>query len=560
MREVPFKFIPITELKNHIDLEKPVMADTETIGLYGKIRIIQFFQEGWEEVLIVENPDPFQLVAAISKAHLVFHNAHYDISTIQANLGGITWLPEKYDCTFLLSRLHFFKKEKFSLDEVVKYVLDVDIYGDDKKEMHKADWSVPVLSTKQIAYAASDVLYLYDVYNVVNTQEENINYRLDILSTNYALDFQNNGFPFDETKLNAQYAHNLARIEAIALPINCNSYQQVREYIGSNMSDDLGLSTLIAQGNTRAKDVKETRKLTKENSFLKKFLDTADDGCIFGKFKFSPRSGRSASDSQNLQQLPRSTKGIFGVSTEDDIVIIYSDFSQMQLRGVCAVTGDKTMEELFRKDEDIHSYVAKIIFGENYTKQDRQICKTANFGLLFGAGVATFQNILLKQAGLNLPEDEAAAIKKKWLQLWKEVAAWQTEGIRAWKRKEAWETPLGRRYTARMMTDQLAMQIQGFEAEVAKLSMHYMMPKLKELDPGIKLRNFVHDSYIYTCPKDEQLYKAASLIIAESMQEGWQEMSQSVKIKDLPMPVNVRAGYNWGDIEDGEYIYELNKD
>ena len=99
------------------------------------------------------------------------------------------------------------------------------------------------------------------------------------------------------------------------------------------------------------------------------------------------------------------------------------------------------------------------------------------------------------------------------------------------------------------MTDQLAMQIQGFEAEVAKLAMHYMLPKLKALHPDIKLCNFIHDSYIFTCPNEPEIYKEASRIIACAMQEGWSEMCKDVTITDLPMPVTVKVGWNWGDIE-----------
>lgn len=557
--EINYKFVSLEDAKKAIDKEKPVMLDTETIGFYGKIRIIQIYQDHFDEALIVEYPDPMHLVAFLNDLHCVFHNAHYDITTIQVQLGRLTWMPKDFDDTFLLSRLHFYNKEKFSLDDVISYVLGSSPYGMNKKDMQSSDWAAPVLSNDQKEYAALDVIALQDVYDTVKDKCEDINYKLDILSTRYFLDFQNNGLPFEEEKLNARFAENMKRIEEIGLPINCNSYQQVRQYIDSNMSDDLGLATLIAQGNDRAVAVRETRKLTKENSFLTKFLNTADDGCIFGKFKCSARSGRSTSNDQNLQQLPRKLKGIFGVDTNDDIVLIYSDFSSCQLRCVCAVTADIKMERLLREGADLHNYVAEMIFGKNFTKTQRQICKTANFGLLFGAGVSTFQSILLKEAGVNLSETEAARVKKQWLALWKEISQWQTDGIKAWKKKDVWETPLGRRYTAKMMTDQLAMQIQGFEAEVAKLSLHYMMPRLAELSSEIKLRNFIHDSYIFSCPKDESLYKAACDIIADCMQEGWFEMSKSVKIKDLPMPVNVRVGYNWGDIEDDTFIYEVNK-
>ena len=356
----------------------------------------------------------------------------------------------------------------------------------------------------------------------------------------------------------------MIRIKEIALPINCNSYKQVRPYIGSEMSDDGGLAKLSSQGNERAKLVRETRKLTKSNSFLTKFNETMevlndDFGLIYGKFKCSPRSGRTASDKQNLQQLPRKLKKIFGVEEDGDKVIIYSDFAQIQLRAVCVKTGDKKMEKLFRDGEDLHNFVAEMIFGKDFTKTHRQICKTANFSLLFGAGINTFIAILLKEAGLSLSEKEARDLDKKWKALWVQINAWQQQGIKDWRKKIPWETPLGRRYTARMMTDQLAMQIQGFEAEVAKLGMHYMIPKLKELHSDIKLRNFIHDSYIFTAPNKPEIYEKASVIIADAMQEGWKQMCQNVLIPDLAMPVNVRVGWNWGDIEEDNFIFEHNQ-
>jgi DNA polymerase I-like protein with 3'-5' exonuclease and polymerase domains len=563
--EKTYRFTTIAELTTIIDKSKPLMVDTETIGLYGKIRLFQCYQRGWETALFVEYPQPFDLVALLSGLLCVFHNSHYDITCVQEGLGKQVWMPNEFHDTFLLARLHFYQEEKFSLDDVVKYCLGFDVYNGTKKDMHEADWSVPVLPEENLIYAAKDVIYLHDVWDKVEYRRDDISYKLDMLCTRYCLDFQNNGMPIDIQKLNERYAKNCLEIKEIGLPINSNSYVQVRKYIDSVMSDDIGLSTLAAQGNTKAKAVKDTRKLVKNNSFLTKFTNTMAEmgngfGVIYGKFKCSPRSGRTASDDQNLQQIPRSLKTIFGVAVDGDEVIIYSDFAQIQLRGVCVVTGDRVMEKLFRQGRDLHTYVAEMIFGPNYTKEHRQITKTANFGLLFGAGVIVFINILVKQAGLLLSEDAANTIKKKWIGLWKQIDEWQSNGIKSWKKGEAWETPLGRRYRARMMTDQLAMQIQGFEAEVAKIAMHYMWPELKALHPDIKLRNFMHDSYLFTCPNNPEIYKAACQVVADKMQEAWREMCKSVLITDLPMPVKVRVGWNWGDMEGDDeagWIYEL---
>lgn len=559
--EIKYKFVNSTELAALIDYEKPIMYDSETIDLYGRIRLAQFYQRHFPCVLFIENPNPMELVSILTKAHVVMHNAHYDITCIQDNLEVLTdnktpWMPETFDCTFLLSRLFFYKEEGFGLDKVAKYVLGFDPYSSKDGDQQDSDWSVPVLSKEQLIYAATDVYYLQDIYDKVKEQDQDINYKLDILTTRYCLEFQTNGMPFSSYKLNEVYNANMSEIAAIGLPINCNSYQQVRPYINSNMSDDLGLAILSAQGNEKAIAVRQTRKLTKQNSFLKKYAGLSKDGAIFGKFKCSARSGRTTSEKENLQQIPRSLKKIFGVKEDGDTVVIISDFSQAQLRIVCAVTGDTAMETLFRLGKDLHNYVAEMLFGKDFTKAHRQISKTSNFSLLFGAGVTILIGQLITDAGLVLTELEATNVKKKWLALWKQVAAWQKQGIRDWKAGRIWETPLGRRYKAKMMTDQLAMQIQGAEAEVAKLAIHYMLPKLKELDERIKLRDFIHDGYIFTCPNEMKIYKKAAKIIAEAMQEAWVEMSQSFTITDLPMPCTATVGWNWKDIEDDVFIYQ----
>lgn len=561
-KEVEYEFTTLEAIEHIHKPDLPIMFDSETIGFFGRIRLAQFYQEGWDCVKFVEYPDPMMLVAFLSKKHFVAYNAHYDITCIQDNLGGLPWVPEHFDCGLLAARLFYFKGEKFSFDQAIYYATGENPYSN-KKEMQAEDWS-GTLSEDQLEYAAKDVMWLVDVWNDCCEIVEDINYKLDILATRYCLDFQCNGLPIDVKRIEERIADNNEKIAQIALPINCNSYQQVRRYIESDMSDDHGLATLIAEGNEKAAAVRETRKITKENSFLKKFLATQREEKIFGKFMINTRSGRSASKEQNLQQLPRSLKSMFGVPKDSGQVLIYTDFAQIQLRGVCVVTGDKTMEALFRNGADMHNYVAEMIFGKNFTKQHRQISKTANFGLLFGAGITVFLKILLDSVGLVLSEKEGSEIKKKWLSLWVQIAAWQQAGAKAWRNGLAWETPLGRRYTAKRMTDQLANQIQGFEAEVAKLALHYMLPRLKELDERIKLCNWVHDSYIFTGPNEPEIYKAASKIIGDAMVEAWFEMCQSVRIKDLPMPTEVSVGFNWGDIDcdnpDVVYVYNNSGD
>ena len=521
--------------------------DTETKGFYGEIRLAQFYQQDWPEPLLVENPNPYQLAALLSTQHFFGHLIHYDITTIQEQMGA-KWNPQNFECTFYLSRLFFYKKDKFSLDAVIQYTLGYDPYaqlGLDKKALQKSDWSV-ALTEEQYQYAALDVLHLFDVYEKTQAMLEDFNYKLDILFTKNCLDFQWNGMPILNDALQKQFAENETAVKQMAMPINVNSWQQVRKYIDEDESDGLALTRFKVEGNVKAGNVLKTRKIIKQNSFLKKF--DAETGRIYGKFLPSARSGRCTSKDQNLQQIPRSTKNVFGV--KGDRVLVYADYSQLELRAVCIITGETRMEVIYRRHEDVHGHTTAKLIAVNFTDKDRHVGKTGNFNLTYGGGAGMLGSILLLQAEILLPLEDLEKFKRDWLKLWPAINAWQQKGIAAWRKGQAWQTPLGRRYVGKLMTDQLNIQISGFGAEVAKLATHYMSQKLDGLTHDkYMLCDFIHDSWIWECDNDPETYTHLANVIAESMQEAWFECSKATKIHDLPMPVDVFVGHNWGLIE-----------
>jgi len=547
-----YAFTTLEDVMSSTNIKQPIAFDTETDGFYGQIEVAQFYQPHWPEVKLVRKPEPYTLANFIKEVTPIGHNLHYDFSVLQTQTGA-NWLPGEFIDTFYLSRLYYYTKEKFTLDDVLSYVLGYDPYeqaGLSKKDLQKSSWS-GLLSPAQEMYAALDVFHMFEVLDKLSEMQDDFSYKLDILFTRYCLEFQQNGMPVLAEELQNRYRSNLARIDELALPINVNSWQQVRPYIGESESDGLALATFALQGNERAAQVNEVRKLIKQNSFLTKF-DVAS-GRIYGRFKPSARSGRCTCGDQNLQQIPRKTKDVFGVEPDSGRSLIYSDYSQLELRGGCAITGELRMEELFRSGEDLHQYTADMI------KASRQVAKTANFNLLYGGSHGMLGSILIKDAGLLVPEAELAMIKKKWQNLWTGIYAWQQRGIAAWRKKQPWQTPLGRRYVGKLMTDHLNIQVQGFGAEVAKLATHYMMPALRGLPGDIKVCNFVHDSWVLECDNDRSVHEQVARVMSEAMQEAWFECCRSTKIKDLPMPVDVYAGFNWGKIED-EHIYKFTKE
>ena len=559
-----YRWVELEELNNHLDYTKLVAFDTETDnpetgGFYGNIEVAQFYQEGWDQVLMVRRPEPFALSILLKKLILVGHTIHYDFSTLQDQL-GVGWQPGNFKDVFYAARLYYPEKDGYSLDKVLTYVLGYDPYlkaGLVKRDEQKSNWA-GLLTEDQELYAALDVKYLLDVWTKVEGMKESFSYKLDILFTKYCLKFQLNGMPVDQEKLRAKWASNNEIIAEANLPINVNSWQQVRPYIGEDSSDALALATYTLAGNTKAKQVNRVRKTIKQNSFLKKF--ETPSGRIYGKFLPSARSGRCTSKDQNLQQLPRKLKDVFGVSPESGKILTTADYAQLEMRGGCVITNEKRMEKLFRVKEDLHSYVAKMLFGNSFTKTQRQIAKTCNFNLLYGGGAAMLGSILIKDADILLPDTELYSIRAKWLRLWPAINAWQEAGKSAWRKGEIWSTPLGRKYKGKLMTDQLNLQVQGFGAEVAKLATHYMMPEIDKIDAEIICDDFIHDNWIFEHDDDEALCRELSIIVANSMQEAWFECSKATRIKDLPMPIEVFSGYNWGDIEDDKFKYSYTQE
>ena len=84
----------------------------------------------------------------------IFHFARFDVATIQRHLGVVT---SPVYCTKVASKLVRTYTDRHGLKELVKEFLDVDL----SKQQQSSDWADETLSDAQLAYAASDVLYLH---------------------------------------------------------------------------------------------------------------------------------------------------------------------------------------------------------------------------------------------------------------------------------------------------------------------------------------------------------------------------------------------------------------
>jgi len=152
------------DLPADVDLGPVVAIDSETMGLSvhrDRLCVIQL-SGGDGNAHVVHFPRPVydapnlkRLLAdpAVTK---LFHFARFDLAMIQKHLGVRC---EPVWCTKLASKLCRTNTDRHGLKDLCRELIGVDL----SKQQQTSDWGAPELNADQLAYAASDVLYLHQL-------------------------------------------------------------------------------------------------------------------------------------------------------------------------------------------------------------------------------------------------------------------------------------------------------------------------------------------------------------------------------------------------------------
>ena len=139
-----------------------VAIDTETMGLNphrDRLCVVQLSNgDGSADVVQIpkgsaEAPN-LKALLANPKVTKIFHFARFDLAALY-NAFGV--MPQPVYCTKIASRLCRTYTDRHGLKDLVREVLNVDL----SKQQQSSDWGTASLSEAQLAYAASDVLYLH---------------------------------------------------------------------------------------------------------------------------------------------------------------------------------------------------------------------------------------------------------------------------------------------------------------------------------------------------------------------------------------------------------------
>jgi ribonuclease D len=150
------------DLPADIDFGSAVAIDTETLGLdvrRDRLCVVQLSSgDGSAEILQITHgqtraPNLERLLADPAVVKL-FHFGRFDMACL-CNAFGI--MPVPVYCTKIASKIARTYTDRHGLKDLTRELMGVDL----SKQQQSSDWGAPALSEAQLAYAASDVLYLH---------------------------------------------------------------------------------------------------------------------------------------------------------------------------------------------------------------------------------------------------------------------------------------------------------------------------------------------------------------------------------------------------------------
>ncbi|EGU40529.1 DNA polymerase I [Vibrio splendidus] len=260
-------------------------------------------------------------------------------------------------------------------------------------------------------------------------------------------------------------------------------------------------------------------------------------------------TGRLSSTDPNLQNIPiRNEEGRRirqAFVAQHGWKILAVDYSQIELRIMAHLSGDKALLEAFQQGKDIHAATAAEIIGvniEDVTSEQRRRAKAVNFGLIYG--MSAFG--LAKQLGI--PRGEAQHYMDTYFERYPGVMQYMEDTRSAASEQGFVETIYGRRLhlpeiqsrngMRRKAAERAAINapMQGTAADIIKKAMLLVDEWIQaEGDGRVKLLMQVHDELVFEVEE-------SSLAEIESKV---QELMESAADLDVPLVAEAGHGDNW---------------
>ena len=511
---------------------------------------------------------------------LVGQNLKFDLPML--NRHGIK-VEEFLGDTMLMSYVLNSTGTRHGLDRMAQHYLNYEpmkyeeVVGSASKQINFAQVEIQAATF----YAAEDADITLRLFNHLNKKLEDQPKLINLLqSIEYPMlesliKVETNGAKIDE-KMLSKYSDELAiKIEELSKAsfemageeFNMDSPKQLVEILYNKLDLPVLKKTPKGQPSTnegtlqRLAEKFELPKIIIEYRGLAKLKSTYTDSLINIQHPITKRihtsyqqavtsTGRLSSTEPNLQNIPIKTaegrKIREAFIPEKGNVLISADYSQIELRIMAHLSGDKNLTYAFNNNIDVHSSTASEVFNiplEDVTAEHRRSAKAINFGLIYG--MSAFG--LTRQLGI--PRHEAQAYLDTYFERYTGVKEYMDSTKELAKKNLFVETILGRKLHVASINDSNGLRrqaaeraainapLQGSAADIIKKAMVDVDKWIGDDNPNIKLIMQVHDELIFEANKDFANDAIGHIV----------KLMESTIELNIPLIVDANKGKNWNE-------------
>jgi DNA polymerase I-like protein with 3'-5' exonuclease and polymerase domains len=465
-----------------------VGLDSETTALYPRNGYVQGFSlcfDGKTSAYIdadcIDDVLEDMMQELFNKKWVIFHNAKFDLGFFE------------YHFNFKFPRFHDTMLLHYLIDEVPgthglkQLSMRFTKFGDYEKPLYdwmenyrkengilKADFRWGDIPFEEMyTYAAIDALVTFILFEkfrkiLGNTRLKSVYENILIPGCRFLADVQDNGVPFDRTRLlqsqelmqkeideaiQALYKHPEIEVfeQSQGKGFNPNSVVQLRtlmfDFLGLNptgkktgtgkdSTDAEVLTELSSQHEVPGLILAIRQKSKIKNTYLDKILPQLDrDQRLRTGFNLhSTTSGRlSSSGKLNMQQLPRDNPIIKGcIKARPGYRIVAMDLTTAEVYAAAVLAEDQALMDVFREGGNFHSQIAKKVFKLDCLASEvaklfphrRQAAKAVTFGIMYGAGAKKIAEQVTKESGVYFSPREAQEVIDDYFKTFHRLRAW----------------------------------------------------------------------------------------------------------------------------------------
>jgi DNA polymerase-1 len=518
----------------------------------------------WKECQFwLKSPKHYKIVYDMKKTKIALERRGFEIAGFQFDVLLAAYLLDPSESQIDLSGMMKLYLSRF-------FPSDDEVYGKGVKRR-------PLVGRALAEYVARKSFAVYQLYGVLYGKLKEINvstvmFDLEMPLAEILANMEKQGVQIDIhclEELGIELRKSMDRLteeiyELSGTRFNINSPKQ----LGCILFDQLGLPVIKKTKTGYSTDADVLEKLSSQHEIAEKILhfrqvgkllstyveglkkELGDDGKIHTQFNQTiTATGRLSSTEPNLQNIPirleegRRIRQAF-IPAKEGWFMLSADYSQIELRVLAHLSGDKNLQRAFKEEKDIHTQTAMDVFGvkeEEVTLLMRRQAKAVNFGIVYG-----ISDFGLSQ-NLNIPRKEAKEFIARYFKTYPDVKKYM-DYVKEMAKKQGYVTTLLQRrrylpdihsgnFNLRSMAERMAMNtpIQGTAADIIKYAMIHVDRKIKQETLNSRMLLQVHDELIFEVPEEE----------LDQMKDVIKNEMENALSLSVPLKVEISVGKNW---------------